>query len=77
MFILSNLCIFHKQDLPYISIGDDHSIGVDLVMINTLSKYFNFSYEMIDCQGHYGTVKPNGTWTGMMGKLAQNVWTII
>lgn len=43
-------------------------------MLETMSKYLNFTYEILDCNMIWGTKPFNGTnLKGIIGKVSQNV----
>ena len=42
-------------------------------LIDTLSKFFNFSYEIINCNNNWGTKLANNTWNGLIGLLTKEV----
>jgi hypothetical protein len=47
--------------------------GFEVKLIHTLSKHFNFTYSIINCNSDWGTEWPNKTWTGIVGKIANKV----
>lgn len=47
--------------------------GIDLTMIKLISMQFNFTINLVDCDGIFGSKLTNNTWTGMIGKLINNV----
>ena len=47
--------------------------GSDYRLLVTLAETFNFSYKVLDCDGHWGSLLPNNSWTGIVGKLASRV----
>nr|XP_027201993.1 uncharacterized protein LOC113795951 [Dermatophagoides pteronyssinus] len=49
-----------------------HVYGIDPFVLNLLARYFNFTYQLIDCHGDYGSPLPNGSLSGAIGRLARN-----
>jgi hypothetical protein len=47
--------------------------GLDVRLINELSKYFNFSMKIIECNYDWGIQLPNKTWSGIIGKIVSKV----
>lgn len=47
--------------------------GIELTIIRMMSVYFNFTIKLVDCKNLYGIKHRNGTWTGMMRQLIDNV----
>lgn len=47
--------------------------GIELTIIKMMSVYFNFTIKLVDCHGEYGAKLSNGTWTGLLRKLIDNV----
>jgi len=47
--------------------------GFEGILVQTLSKYFNFTYEIINCNNDWGIQLPNKTWTGIIGKIVSKV----
>ena len=47
--------------------------GFELKLIQTLGEYFNFSYELINCNNVWGALAANGSWNGLMGLLLKEV----
>ncbi len=47
--------------------------GLDVRLINEMSKYFNFSMKIIECNKHWGMQLPNKTWSGIIGKIVSKV----
>ncbi|OTF72641.1 hypothetical protein BLA29_000855 [Euroglyphus maynei] len=45
--------------------------GSEIHLLETLSVYFNFTYEMVNCRRNYGRKNPNGTWSGLIGLLME------
>ena len=41
-------------------------------LLNSMKKYFNFQYKIVDCNQDWGNYI-NGTWTGLIGKVFENV----
>ncbi|KAH9394614.1 hypothetical protein TYRP_004669 [Tyrophagus putrescentiae] len=44
--------------------------GMEIQLIETLGDYFNFSYEIINCNNHWGNLLPNNKWNGIIGELS-------
>jgi hypothetical protein len=72
------------QILPYVLLDFDHSNkthilsgGYEGKLIQTMSKHFNFTYELIICNNDWGTQMPNKTWTGIIGKIVSEVYSEI
>lgn len=42
-------------------------------LIETLSEYFNFTYEIINCHSQWGKFLPNKTWDGLIGLVSTEV----
>lgn len=66
------------QNKPHIIINreskDDYFIeGYEIMILRAMSDKFNFTYELIELFYDWGRLLPNGTWTGIIGKLAKNV----
>jgi hypothetical protein len=38
-----------------------------------MSKYFNFSMKIIECNNDWGIQLPNKTWSGIIGKIVSKV----
>jgi hypothetical protein len=49
--------------------------GYEGKLIQTMSEYFNFTYELINCNKDWGNQMPNKTWTGIIGKIVSKVYT--
>jgi hypothetical protein len=47
--------------------------GLDARLINEMSKYFNFSMKIIECNKISGKQLPNKTWSGIIGKIVSKV----
>ncbi len=47
--------------------------GLDVRLINEMSKYFNFSMKIIECYSDWGIQLPNKTWSGIIGKIVSKV----
>ncbi len=47
--------------------------GLDVRLINEMSKYFNFSMKIIECNRLWGIQLPNKTWSGIIGKIVSKV----
>lgn len=47
--------------------------GYEVRLIEELSKFFNFTYDIINCDSDWGKQWSNSTWTGLIGKIASNV----
>ncbi len=41
-------------------------------IIQTISNYYDFKYNITSCNYEWGLKLPNGTWTGIIGKLVTN-----
>ena len=48
--------------------------GLEAEILRTLSEALNFTYTLIDCQGMWGSLLQNMSWTGMIGKLDTKVY---
>ena len=46
--------------------------GTEVELLNALKQFFNFQYDIVDCNQDWGRYI-NGTWTGLIGKLFDNV----
>ncbi|XP_075676550.1 glutamate receptor-like isoform X4 [Dermatophagoides pteronyssinus] len=49
-----------------------HVYGIDPFVLDIMARYFNFTYQLIDCHGDYGSPLPNGSLSGAIGRLARN-----
>ena len=65
------------QVMPYVSLSDNGAgelqinSGIFGDVFNRLSQVLNFSYTVINpSDGEWGSVKIDGTWSGMVGQLA-------
>ena len=47
--------------------------GISDMLFKTISKHFNITYEVINCNGVWGVKPINGTWPGVVGKLINKV----
>ena len=47
--------------------------GFDVYLIQCLSIYFNFTYQIINCNNEWGDRLTNNTWTGIIGKIVNKV----
>ena len=47
--------------------------GYDGELLKTLSQVMNFSTEFVDCKHNWGSKLSNGTWTGIVGAVHQQV----
>ena len=47
--------------------------GMEIQLIETLGEIFNFSYEIINCNNHWGNLLPNNKWNGIIGELSTEV----
>jgi hypothetical protein len=47
--------------------------GLDARLINEMSKYFNFSIKVIECNSDWGIQSLNKTWSGIIGKILSKV----
>ena len=48
------------------------SSGIEVELLNALKQFFNFQYDIMDCNQDWGSYI-NGTWTGVIGKVLYNV----
>ena len=46
--------------------------GYEVELLNSMKQYFNFQYKIVDCKQVWGNYI-NGTWTGLIGKVFDNV----
>ena len=59
---------------PFVSLKNDSKFsGYEIEILKVLSGVFNFTYSFIDCHRDWGTLLANGTWTGIIEQLHQNV----
>ncbi len=79
-FSVLTIFLLHKSP-PYVVIDYDTSNnrwlfrgGFEVTLIQTISKHFNFTYEIINCNSDWGTELPNNSWTGIIGKIANKVY---
>jgi len=42
-------------------------------LLESLTKHFNFTYNVIHCYSDWGVHYPNDTWSGLMGKIVSEV----
>ncbi|KAH9422612.1 hypothetical protein DERP_003289 [Dermatophagoides pteronyssinus] len=61
-----------NNDPPYTIMDNNRLAGIDLTMIKLISMQFNFTINLVDCDGIFGSKLTNNTWTGMIGKLINN-----
>jgi len=47
--------------------------GIEVELIQLMSKYFNFTYQIINCFAERGIELHNKTWTGIIGKVNSSV----
>ena len=47
--------------------------GFEITMLKELSKYYNFKFDLVDCESNWGVLLPNNTWSGIIGKVARKV----
>ncbi len=47
--------------------------GLEVKLLESLSKHFNFTYRIINCNSDWGVLSANHTWTGIVGKVASKV----
>ena len=48
--------------------------GLEVKILNTFTKKFNFTYKLINCNQSWGTFfENNNTWTGIFGQLDRKV----
>lgn len=74
--IFINCQIFFSQsvkDLPYFAHYGTKNYGIEYLIVKTFAMYYNFSINLISCHNEYGSQLKNGTWTGMIAKIANNV----
>ena len=48
--------------------------GVEIEIIETLGKVWNFSYDIIDTKNSFGERLTNGSWTGIIGQVSEKVY---
>ena len=60
---------------PWLKLENNQSIcsGIQCNLMKYLARSFNFSYEIIGVKDGPGYQLPNGSWTGMIGKILSNV----
>ena len=46
--------------------------GFEVELLNSMKEFFNFQYKIVDCNQFWGNYI-NGTWTGIIGKVFDNV----
>ena len=46
--------------------------GIEVELLNAMKKFFNFQYEIVDCNQTWGSYI-NGTWDGIIGKVFDEV----
>ncbi len=51
--------------------------GLDVSFLNTLGNYFNFKWRIDHCNDNWGHPYPNGSWDGLIGKVAVKVIKIL
>ena len=47
--------------------------GVEIEILESLRKVWNFSYHIIDTNGVWGERLPNGSWSGIIGDVYSKV----
>ena len=52
---------------------DKHYSGVEIEIIKSLGKVWNFSHEIINTNGVWGEHLPNGSWIGIVGQVYHKV----
>lgn len=65
------------QSPPYVFMNYDQiscewklTAGVEVKLLQALSKHFNFTYQVIDCDNNWGVyISANNSWTGIMGAI--------
>ncbi len=48
--------------------------GLEVRLLESMSKHFNFTYRIINCNSDWGVLLKNNTWTGIVGKVASKVY---
>ena len=65
------------QISPYVinqTFNDNYFIkGSDIELLKTISKYYNFTNDLIDCNDLWGLPLGNGSWNGIIGQLMLKV----
>ncbi|OTF71463.1 hypothetical protein BLA29_005257 [Euroglyphus maynei] len=66
-----NFLVAFIEGLPYLLVNQfsNTADGIEGKLLSTLADYFNFTSSFINCMGDFGTLKPNGSWTGLIGKI--------
>lgn len=71
---------YYVQSPPFVFLSWDQKSqlwkgngGAEMRLIETLSEYFNFSYEIINCHNQWGNLLPNNTWNGLIGLVSTEV----
>ncbi len=72
--------LVYKQSPPLIFLDFNEKFriwslksGLEVRLINEMSKYFNFSMKIIECNNDWGIQLPNKTWSGIIGKIVSKV----
>lgn len=50
-----------------------HEYGFETAILRILAERFNFTYRLIDCHDQYGSRLSNGSWSGLIGRMARHV----
>jgi len=50
--------------------------GFEVRLFDAMRDYFNFTYQMINCNSDWGVLLPNNTWTGIIGNVHSKVCLI-
>ena len=66
------------QEAPYVEYKNEHGklifhSGLEVEILKTLSRTFNFTYSIIDCGQVWGTRMQDDNWTGVIGLLDKKV----
>ncbi|KAH7641335.1 hypothetical protein HUG17_4379 [Dermatophagoides farinae] len=49
-----------------------HEYGFETAILRILAERFNFTYRLIDCHDQYGSRLSNGSWSGLIGRMARH-----
>ena len=61
--------VIYKTDGDQVRLGE----GIETQIILIIIELLNMTYSVIDCNNHWGSQYPNGSWSGLMGQLVTNV----
>ena len=67
--------MFQFPPYAYITHENGASIltgGIEFELLSALKEFFLFRYEIMDCNQDWGSYI-NGTWTGLIRKVSENV----